>query len=111
ARICRALDGVPLYLELAAGQLGRARTLPQIAADVYGMLQTRDRSYADRQRTLDKLLDFSCDQMPGERDFFFRLGVFAGTFRAEEAAAVCDEPRAEELLHTLVVRSLVKSDA
>lgn len=111
ASICRSLDGVPLYLELAAGQLARACTLPQIASDVYNMLQTRDRGYADRQRTLDKLLDFSCDHLPDERDFFYKLGVFAGPFRAEDARAVTGESDAEELLRTLVLRSLVKSDS
>jgi predicted ATPase/class 3 adenylate cyclase len=108
--LCRSLDGVPLYLELAAGQLARSRTLPQISSDVYEMLQTRDRGYADRQRTLDKLMDFSCDLLTETRDFFYQLGVFTGDFRAEAAVAICDQVDAEEFLQTLMLHSLVKSD-
>ncbi len=110
ASICRHLDGVPLFLELAAGQMARDRTLTQIAADVYQMLQTRARGYADRQRTLDNLLDFSCDQIPDERDFFYRLGVFGGRFRAEDASAVCLQADADQRLRQLVQRSLVKQE-
>jgi class 3 adenylate cyclase/predicted ATPase len=108
AAICRATEGVPLLIELAAGQLGR-RTLPQIARDVQMALAdpSRDRDRPDRHRDLARLLDWSLALLGEERPFFIRLGVFRGSFDAGATAEVTEEPRAEEFLQRLVEAHLV----
>jgi predicted ATPase/class 3 adenylate cyclase len=113
ATICRATDGVPLLIELAAGQLGR-RTLPQIARDVERALIApgRDADRPDRHLDLTRLLDWSVTLLREEqREFFLRLGVFRGGFDAEAAAFVTDEPRAEAILERLVEAHLVSDPA
>ena len=108
AAICQATEGIPLLIELAAGQLGR-RTLPEIARDVARVLvdPSRDADRPDRHRDLVRLLDWSLDLLGEERDFFLRLGVFRGGFDAAAAAAVTDEPQAEEFLQRLMDAHLV----
>ena len=70
AAICRATEGVPLLIELAAGQLGR-RTLPEIARDVERALvsPSRDADRPDRHQDLTRLLDWSVDLLADERAF------------------------------------------
>ena len=106
ARLCRALDGLPLALELAAA---RADLLSP-AAMVRGLAEHRAllRGGSDlpiRQRTLLDTVGWSLDLLsPAERDLFVRLGVFAGSFplSAVEAVAVPTEPTGEgDVLATL----------
>jgi predicted ATPase/class 3 adenylate cyclase len=108
AAICRATDGVPLLIELAAGQLGR-QTLPAIARDVARALAapSRDVARPDRHRDLARLLDWSVALLGEERDFFLQLGVFPGSFDVEAAATVTEETRTEEFLQRLVDAHLV----
>src|SRR5260370_23171824 len=59
--ICRALDGVPLAIELAAARVGALST-EQIAArlgDRFALLGSGDRTAPPRQRTLRATLDWS----------------------------------------------------
>src|SRR6185437_2420545 len=59
--ICRALDGMPLAIELAAARV-RALSVEQIAArldDRFGLLTAGDRSAAPRQRTLRAAIEWS----------------------------------------------------
>lgn len=92
AEICRALDGIPLAIELAAA---RIRTLPAQAiaerlGDRFRLLTTRDETVLPRQRTLRALIDWSFDLLPeGERLLFRRLAVFAGGCTLEAAEGVC----------------------
>jgi class 3 adenylate cyclase len=83
AEICRRLDGLPLAIELAAA---RVRLLPPQAllarlGDPMGVLTGGPRDVPERQRTLQKTLDWSFSLLsPGEQALFACLGVFAGTF-------------------------------
>src|SRR5262249_32038803 len=52
-----------------------------------------------RQQTLRATLDWSHQLMaPQDRDWFARLGVFAGPFDAAAAAAVCGQPEQAPVL-------------
>ena len=115
--ICRALDGVPLAIELAAARV-RALSVEQISArldDRFGLLTSGDRSAAPRQRTLLAAIEWSYELLTGpERALFRRLAIFTG-WSLEMAEQVCaDEeiPAAEVLGLTaaLVDKSLVVLD-
>jgi predicted ATPase/class 3 adenylate cyclase len=117
--ICRALDGIPLALELAAART-RALSVQAIAArlaDRFRLLVSGDQTVLPRQRTLRALIDWSFDLLSGpERMLFRRLAVFAGgwTLEAAEAVAAGDGLGAGEvldLLAHLVGKSLVIMDA
>ena len=115
--ICRALDGMPLAIELAAARV-RALSVEQIVArldDRFGLLTAGDRSAAPRQRTLRAAIEWSYELLTGpERALFRRLAIFTG-WSLEMAEQVCaDEaiPAAEVLGLTaaLVDKSLVVLD-
>jgi len=81
--LCRALDGLPLAIELAAA---RAPLLgvPQLLASMDERLQlltaSRNRAAPDRQRTLRAALQWSHALLsPREQRVFRRLGVMAGS--------------------------------
>lgn len=112
-RICAALDGLPLAIELAAARL---RTLPveQVAGrldDRFGLLSRGDRTKAARHQTLRAVVEWSWDLLAeAERDLAARFTVFAGGATVEAVAAVCDMPEAQaiELLADLVDKSLLE---
>jgi predicted ATPase/DNA-binding CsgD family transcriptional regulator len=115
--ICRALDGMPLAIELAAARV-RALSVEQIAArldDRFGLLTTGDRSAGPRQRTLRGAIEWSYDLLTeSERALFRRLAVFTGWSleMAEEVCADESTPAADVLGLTaaLVDKSLVVLD-
>ncbi|MEU5692250.1 BTAD domain-containing putative transcriptional regulator [Actinosynnema sp. NPDC020468] len=110
--VCRALDGIPLALELAAARL-RAMTTAQLAELVGERLRLLDRgarSGAARHRTLRAVLDWSWGLLSGaERRLLAVLAVFAGGATADAVAAVAGVDRWEalDLLSSLVDKSLV----
>ena len=115
--ICRALDGMPLAIELAAARV-RALSVEQISArldDRFGLLTAGDRSAAPRQRTLRAAIEWSYELLTApERTLFQRLSVFTG-WSLEMAEQVCsdeDIPAADVLGLTaaLVDKSLVVLD-
>jgi predicted ATPase/class 3 adenylate cyclase len=114
-RICVALEGIPLALELAAAKL-RMLSLAELAArldDQLAVLARGSRTAPERQRTLRATLDWSYDLLDAhERVVFRRLGIFAGGFTPDAAEQVVTDdqiPRARvfDRLEQLVERSLV----
>jgi predicted ATPase/DNA-binding CsgD family transcriptional regulator len=91
AAICRALDGIPLAIELAAARV-RVLSPEQIEArmdDRFGLLTAGDRSAAPRHQTLRATIEWSYELLaPAERVLFRRLSVFSG-WSLEMAEAVC----------------------
>jgi predicted ATPase/DNA-binding NarL/FixJ family response regulator len=91
ATICRALDGVPLAIELAAARV-TVLSAEQIAArlaDRFTLLGPGDRTAPPRQRTLRATIDWSHDLLSGpEQVLLRRLSVFAG-WSLEMAEQVC----------------------
>ena len=91
--ICRALDGMPLAIELAAARV-RALSVEEISArldDRFGLLTAGQRSAAPRQRTLRATIEWSHELLtPPERLLFRRLSVFTG-WSLEMAEQVCSD--------------------
>ncbi|SDL65413.1 Predicted ATPase [Nonomuraea maritima] len=108
-RICRALDGLPLAIELAAARL---RTLPvaDVAArldDRFELLTRGSRTALPRHQTLRAVVAWSWDLLDAdEQQAARRLAVFAGGARPEAAERVCGLP--EDVLFALVEKSLVE---
>lgn len=117
-RICRALDGMPLAIELAAARL-RALSPGQIAArldDRFRLLADGARAALPRHQTLRAVVDWSWDLLgDAERILLRRLSVFAGGATLEAVERVCAEPglgglapdEVVYLLAALVDKSLV----
>ena len=91
-RICRALDGMPLAIELAAARM-RSMTAEQVAArldDRFRLLTGGSRTALPRHQTLRAVVDWSWDLLDeGERALLRRLSVFAGGGTLEAAEQVC----------------------
>ncbi|HEX4832314.1 MAG TPA: LuxR C-terminal-related transcriptional regulator [Trebonia sp.] len=115
--ICRALDGIPLAIELAAARV-RTLSVDQIGGrltDRFGLLTTGDRTAPERQRTLRGAIDWSHGLLTGpEQVLLRRLAVFAG-WSLEMAEQVCPDAGPGgigaadllDLLSALVDKSLV----
>jgi predicted ATPase len=118
ADICRRLDGLPLAIEFAAPRV-EVLGIEGVAAhlsDSLPALGGRRRTAIPRHRTMRAVLDWSYGLLSEDEQLFFRtLGIFAGGFVAEAAAAVlmdsaempCD---AIDGLADLVMKSLVLAD-
>ena len=91
ASICRAVDGLPLGIELAAAWV-RVLTVEQIAArltDRFRLLSSAERMVPARHRTLRSAIDWSHELLSApERMLLRRLSVFAG-WPLEMAEHVC----------------------
>ena len=92
AHICRALDGIPLAIELAAARL-RTMSLEQLAArldDRFRLLTGGSRTALPQHRTLRAVVDWSWELLTGpERTVLRRLAVFSGGASLEAAEQVC----------------------
>ncbi|MGW5315869.1 BTAD domain-containing putative transcriptional regulator [Nocardia thailandica] len=117
ARICRALDGIPLAIELAAARL-RTLSLDQLARrldDRFRLLTGGSRTAIPQHRTLRAVVDWSWELLSdAERLVLRRLAVFAGGASLEAAEQVCadggaggDSQEVLELLTALAEKSLL----
>ncbi|WP_187438127.1 BTAD domain-containing putative transcriptional regulator [Actinomadura decatromicini] len=112
-RICRALDGLPLAIELAAARL---RSLPvrDVATrldDRFRLLSRGDRTAAPRHQTLRAVVEWSWDLLDAaEQTLARRLTVFSGGFTLEAAAGVCRDDDAADAVASLADKSLLQSD-
>ncbi len=92
ARVCRALDGMPLAIELAAARL-RTLSVDQLAArldDRFRLLTGGSRTALPRHRTLRAVVDWSWELLTdAERAVLRRLAVFSGGASLEAAEHVC----------------------
>jgi predicted ATPase/DNA-binding CsgD family transcriptional regulator len=90
--ICRALDGLPLAIELAAARV-RVLSADQISGrldDRFTLLTAGDRSALPRQHTLRAAIEWSYGLLTdSERTLFRRLSVFTG-WSLEMAEQVCE---------------------
>jgi predicted ATPase/DNA-binding SARP family transcriptional activator len=111
-RICRALDGMPLAIELAAARL---RVLPpeQVAArltDRFRLLTGGSRTALPRHQTLRAVVDWSWDLLgAAERTLWRALSIFAGGTTLEALETVCGLPPDDvfDVLIALIDKSLV----
>src|SRR5512135_85003 len=91
AGVCRALDGIPLAVELAAMRL-RSLSPGQILARLdsrFNLLSGGPAGQA-HHRTLQAALEWSYELLTaGEQAMWRRVSVFAGSFDLDAAEAVC----------------------
>lgn len=114
AGICRAVDGIPLAIELAAARvrvLAPGQILERLGASL-DLLSSGKRDTLPRQRTLRATLDWSHDLLDdGGRRLLRRLAVFRGGATLDSVEDVCAGAETEEALldtlASLVDRSLV----
>ncbi|MFI6047322.1 BTAD domain-containing putative transcriptional regulator [Nocardia sp. NPDC051321] len=114
-RVCRALDGMPLAIELAAARL-RTMSLDQLAHrldDRFRLLTGGSRTALPRHKTLRAVVDWSWELLTdAERVVLRRLSVFSGGASLEAAERVCagtkvERDQVDELLTALVEKSLL----
>jgi predicted ATPase/DNA-binding CsgD family transcriptional regulator len=117
-QLCRALDGIPLAIELAAARV-RALSVEQILArmtDRFALLTTGARTAPPRQRTLRAAIEWSHDLLTEpEQVLLRRLSVFTG-WSLEMAEQVCADDRIApaallDSTASLVDKSLVVREA
>ncbi|MCH7232273.1 winged helix-turn-helix domain-containing protein [Glycomyces sp. L485] len=115
ARICRALDGMPLAIELAAARL-RTMSVDQLAGrldDRFRLLTGGSRTALPRHKTLRAVVDWSWELLTdAERTVLRRLSVFSGGVSLEAAERVCADDSVEpeqvlDLLTALTEKSLL----
>ncbi|GFJ78271.1 BTAD domain-containing putative transcriptional regulator [Phytohabitans houttuyneae] len=110
--ICRALDGMPLAIELAAARL-RALTPEQVAVrltDRFRLLNAGSRTALPRHQTLRGVIDWSWELLDdAERALWCRLAVFSGSASLPAIEEVCGGEALDELA-ALVDKSLVVAD-
>ncbi|MEV4216771.1 BTAD domain-containing putative transcriptional regulator [Nonomuraea sp. NPDC049725] len=122
ARICRALDGIPLAIELAAARL-RTMSVDQLARrldDRFRLLTGGSRTALARHKTLRAVVDWSWDLLTeAERAVLRRFSVFAGGATLEAAEQVCGDGETAgeaageqvfDVLTALIEKSLLLSD-
>jgi predicted ATPase/DNA-binding winged helix-turn-helix (wHTH) protein len=94
AEMCRKLDGMPLAIELAAGQvaaLGLKNTVSRLVSRLE-LLRLSHRTANPRHRTLKAALDWSYDLLSdAERIVFRRVAPFVGYFTLDGARHVAGE--------------------
>jgi predicted ATPase/DNA-binding winged helix-turn-helix (wHTH) protein len=118
--ICRRLDGLPLAIEFAAPRV-EALGVEALAARLNDSLRrlsgAQRRTAPPRHRTMQAVVDWSYGLLSEDEQRFFRaLGIFAGGFTGEAAAAVAKDAAttgadAIDRLADLVAKSLVVADA
>jgi predicted ATPase/DNA-binding winged helix-turn-helix (wHTH) protein len=115
AEMCRKLDGLPLAIELAAGQvavLGIKTTVARLVSRPE-LLKLSHRTAVPRHRTLKAALDWSYDLLSdAERIVFRRITPFVGHFTLEGARHVAGELGADtgeifDAIAGLVEKSLI----
>lgn len=114
-QICRALDGIPLAIELAAARVSAMSPL-EIASRLahrFSLLTTGARTAEARQQTLRATVDWSYALLTeAEQRVFDRLSVFSGGWSLTAAESVVgddDTPAGEvlDVMGRLVERSMV----
>ena len=123
ARVCRALDGMPLAIELAAARL-RTMSLDQLANrldDRFRLLTSGSRTALPRHKTLRAVVDWSWELLTdAEQMVLRRLSVFSGGASLEAAERVCvasageqgtvEQEQVLELLTSLAEKSLLLAE-
>jgi predicted ATPase/DNA-binding winged helix-turn-helix (wHTH) protein len=116
AEVCRALDGIPLALELAASGVERlgVRGVAANLGNRLSLLTRGRRTAVPRHQTLRATLDWGYDLLPAaEQQLLRTLSIFRGRFTADSAKAVFDPASSHtvhEMLFNLAGKSFLSSD-
>jgi predicted ATPase len=117
--ICRRLDGLPLAIEFAAPRvevLGVEGLAALLDDSLRRLLGAQRRAAMPRHRTMQAVIDWSYGLLSQDEQRVFRsLGIFAGGFTGEAAAAIAMDRSttgadAINRLADLVTKSLVVAD-
>ena len=112
--ICKALDGVPLAIELAAPllEIYKPDELPARLATSLGYLTRGKRDDDPRHRTLETAISWSYDLLSrDEQTVLLKLSVFAAAFDLQAVEAVCGDGSRSNLsdtVHSLFDKSLIQ---
>jgi len=115
AEVCRALDGIPLAVELAAVRL-RSLSPEQIVSRLdsrFRLLSGGGPAGQPHHRTLQAALEWSYELLSSaEQAMWRRMSVFAGSFDLDAAEAVCAVGRTTagqtaDLIDALVAKSIL----
>jgi predicted ATPase/DNA-binding SARP family transcriptional activator len=91
ARICEAVQGMPLGIELAAAWM-ELLSPEEISAEIHqslDFLETAQRDVPERQRSIRAVFDASWKMLTSpERELFKRLSIFRGSFNRQAASEV-----------------------
>jgi predicted ATPase/DNA-binding winged helix-turn-helix (wHTH) protein len=118
--ICRRLDGLPLAIEFAAPRvevLGVEGLAVRLDDSLGRLSGTQRRAAPPRHRTMQAVIDWSYGLLSEDAQQCFRaLGIFAGGFTREAAAAVAMDAvttvaDAIDRLADLAAKSLIVADA
>jgi predicted ATPase/DNA-binding SARP family transcriptional activator len=113
ADVCRALDGLPLAIELAASRIGALppAAMRQRLDHRLKLLVGGPQDAPERQRTLRATIDWSYELLEQtEQRLFERLALFAGGCTIEEAQSVAcgDDIDAVDGLASLTDKGLIR---
>jgi len=115
ARVCRALDGIPLAVELAAVRLrslSPGQILDRLGAR-FQLLSCGSPAGQPHHRTLEAALEWSYELLTeAEQAMWRRVSVFAGSFDLDAAEAICAVGRLAagqiaDLIDALVAKSIL----
>jgi predicted ATPase/DNA-binding winged helix-turn-helix (wHTH) protein len=118
ASLCKALDGLPLAIEIAAAKLDRfapAELLDSVGRHL-SELRNDDQPTRSRHRTLWATLDWSYQLLSSQESTIFRLlSVFAGSFELTDVAGMArlaqyDPYQTTVALGGLVAKSMLSAE-
>src|SRR4029078_7943134 len=92
AEVCKALEVLPLAMELAASRVAvlPPATMLERLDDRLQLLKGGVRDVPERQRTIRATIDWSYDLLePEQQQLFTRIAVFAGGFTLKAGESVC----------------------
>ncbi|GAA0222517.1 ATP-binding protein [Cryptosporangium japonicum] len=113
AEICRAVDGLPLSIELASGRISvlTPTELVERLSDQLRVLRALPKQSPERHASLASALTAAAERLSAaERELFAELARFTDSFTLRAAEAVSELPDVLDLLHGVVDASLVTSD-
>ena len=119
ARLCVALDGLALAVELAAARIRELspEAMLERLGDRYRLLESRFRDVPERLSSLEASMTWSHDLCsPAEQLLWARLSVFVDGFEVEDVEEVCsgdglDRNDVARLVECLVAKSIVTVEA
>ncbi len=119
ATLCRALEGLPLAIELAASRSRafspsdmHAALAQRFSLLARGAARGASANGGARHDSLRAAIDWSWQLLaPHQQQFLMALSVFRGGSSAQGAQAISSEPNAHALLEELTADSLLTSDA
>ncbi|MCW3052723.1 MAG: DNA-binding transcriptional activator of the family [Chthonomonadales bacterium] len=110
--LCARLEGVPLFIELAAAW-AQTYTPAQMLSHLptNRLLVSRRKDRPERQRSVHAVVDWSFQILtPLLQRFFARLSIFMGGWTLSAAEEICEEPEAMSALGELHARSMLVAE-